>query len=75
MTEEELKLKLDAPDDSIEIVRLLRNRRTGLQRGCAFVKFKFREDAVDAMNRIKSRQPRWVVEWSNNTESDVRFLR
>ena len=51
----------------IEELTILQNHETGENRGCGFLKFKFREDAMNAVHVLRSRF-QWVVEWASNLE-------
>ncbi|KAI8835528.1 hypothetical protein BC829DRAFT_448141 [Chytridium lagenaria] len=61
----------------VEDVTLLKNYQTGRSKGCGFVKYCFREDAIKAF--LGLRQLRWVVEWAanldrGNIEVDLRSI-
>jgi len=53
---------------AVESVTIIKNHQTNRSKGCGFVKFAFREDAVTALAELKNTQQKWVVEWatSNN---------
>ncbi|KAJ3104952.1 hypothetical protein HDU97_008700 [Phlyctochytrium planicorne] len=52
----------------VEDLTLLQNYQTGKSKGCGFVKYCFREDAIKAF--LGLRQSRWVVEWATNLDRD-----
>merc|ERR1712232_1253850 len=59
----------------VESVTIIKNHQTNRSKGCGFVKFAFREDAVYALSELKNNiQHKWVVEWatSNNDPESLR---
>ncbi|KAJ3213553.1 hypothetical protein HDU67_002763 [Dinochytrium kinnereticum] len=61
----------------VEDLTILQNYQTGKSKGCGFVKYCFREDAIKAF--LGLRQLRWVVEWAanldrGNIEVDLRSI-
>jgi RNA recognition motif-containing protein len=50
----------------VESVSLIRNYQTNKSKGCAFVKFVFREDAIKAFTSLKNLQKKWAVEWATS---------
>lgn len=58
----------------VESVTIIKNHQTNRSKGCGFVKFAFREDAVNALAELKNSQHKWVVEWatSNNDPETLR---
>eukprot|EP00029_Vermamoeba_vermiformis_P011877 TRINITY_DN6684_c0_g1_i1.p1 TRINITY_DN6684_c0_g1~~TRINITY_DN6684_c0_g1_i1.p1 ORF type:complete len:541 (-),score=88.99 TRINITY_DN6684_c0_g1_i1:345-1967(-) len=50
----------------VENVTIIKNHQTNKSKGCGFVKFVFREDAMDAFNGLKSKMKKWVVEWATS---------
>ncbi|KAJ4455630.1 putative RNA-binding protein msa1 [Paratrimastix pyriformis] len=64
---QELKAQLEQ-FGPVESVLILKDHKTNLSKGCGFVKFLYREDAVSAFVSLKaSRQV--VVEWSTSDHS------
>eukprot|EP01116_Phalansterium_solitarium_P021861 TRINITY_DN6994_c0_g1_i1.p1 TRINITY_DN6994_c0_g1~~TRINITY_DN6994_c0_g1_i1.p1 ORF type:complete len:430 (+),score=98.44 TRINITY_DN6994_c0_g1_i1:38-1327(+) len=51
----------------VEHVAIIKNHQTNKSKGCGFVKFVYREDAMEAFTSVKNDQKlHWVVEWSTN---------
>ncbi|CAG8595634.1 1080_t:CDS:2, partial [Racocetra fulgida] len=59
--------KLLAPYGATEDIHILKDFRTGQSRGCAFVKFCYREDAISAYMSLR-RTSSYVIEWAANLE-------
>ncbi|KAL1922791.1 uncharacterized protein VTP21DRAFT_9167 [Calcarisporiella thermophila] len=54
----------------LEDIRVLPNYMTGHSKGCGYVKFLYREDAIKAYMTLSSTtQYGWVVEWSTNNDT------
>ncbi|ORZ37192.1 hypothetical protein BCR44DRAFT_1041446 [Catenaria anguillulae PL171] len=53
----------------VEDVTLVMNQLTGRPKGCAFAKFRYREDAIRAYLHIRQ-QGKWGVEWAANLEKN-----
>ncbi|KAJ3416298.1 hypothetical protein HDV05_002238 [Chytridiales sp. JEL 0842] len=51
----------------IEDLTLLQDYQTGKSKGCGFVKYCFREDAIKAFLGLRQSQ-KWVVEWAANLD-------
>ncbi|KAI8609996.1 hypothetical protein BC830DRAFT_1221930 [Chytriomyces sp. MP71] len=51
----------------VESIKILQNFQTGRSKGCGFVKFRFREDAINAFMGVRQRYP-WVIEWATNID-------
>ncbi|KAI9223476.1 hypothetical protein BC828DRAFT_375797 [Blastocladiella britannica] len=51
----------------VEDVTLLTTPSTGRPKGCAFAKFRYREDAIRAFLHIRQ-QGKWSVEWAANID-------
>jgi len=53
----------------VESVTIIRNHHTNQSKGCGFVKYEYREDAVEAFTNLKnsSRKLPWVIEWATST--------
>jgi RNA recognition motif-containing protein len=51
----------------VESVTIIKNHQTNQSKGCGFVKFIYREDAIEAFVGLKTRQRKWVVEWATST--------
>ncbi|KND02844.1 hypothetical protein, variant [Spizellomyces punctatus DAOM BR117] len=49
----------------VEDLTILQNYQTGRSKGCGFVKFCFREDAIRAYLGLRTNL-KWVAEWSDN---------
>lgn len=69
MQERELR-KVCEKFGPVEDINLLKNYDSGKSKGCAFVKFAFREDAIRAYLSIRQNYNRWVVEWASNLENE-----
>lgn len=50
----------------IENVTIIKNHMTQESKGCGFLKFRYREDAMDALLQLKQTNKKWVVEWANS---------
>lgn len=51
----------------IENATIIKNHATNKSKGCGFVKFTYREDAMDAFTALKNDPVlHWVVEWATN---------
>ncbi|KAI8823269.1 hypothetical protein BJ741DRAFT_634443 [Chytriomyces cf. hyalinus JEL632] len=61
---EELKSRLEA-FGPVEDINLLHNHHTNRSKGCGFVKFRLRDDAIKAFLGVRQQYP-WVVEWATN---------
>lgn len=57
----------------VEDINVLKNYRTGQSKGCGFVKFKYREDAIYAFQTLRQHS-KWVVEWASNNETTDNFV-
>ncbi|KAF0368603.1 RNA-binding domain-containing protein [Gigaspora margarita] len=55
------------PYGATEDIHILKDFRTGQSRGCAFVKFCYREDAISAYMSLR-RTSSYVIEWAANLE-------
>ncbi|KAI9143454.1 hypothetical protein BKA69DRAFT_1123237 [Paraphysoderma sedebokerense] len=66
LTEEALRRQLEKYGP-LEDVTILQNYQTGRSKGCGFVKFQFREDAIRAYLNLRN-QNRWAVEWAANID-------
>ncbi|RUS27309.1 hypothetical protein BC938DRAFT_483445 [Jimgerdemannia flammicorona] len=55
---------------SIEDITILQNYHTGKSKGCGFVKFCYRDDAIKAFLSLRSPHAhlKWGVEWASNLE-------
>jgi RNA recognition motif-containing protein len=53
----------------VESVTIIRNHFTNQSKGCGFVKYKYREDAMEAFANLKNspRKLPWVIEWATST--------
>ncbi|KAJ3195908.1 hypothetical protein HK101_010665, partial [Irineochytrium annulatum] len=51
----------------VEDLTILQNYQTGRSKGCGFVKYAYREDAIRAFLGLRQ-QMKWVVEWAANLE-------
>lgn len=51
----------------VEIVTVIKNHQTQKSKGCGFVKFVFREDAMAAYLGLKNQFRKWVVEWATSS--------
>jgi len=57
---------------AVESTTIIKNHQTNKSKGCGFVKFMYREDAMAAFVGLKNDQKKWVIEWatsSNDPES------
>jgi len=50
----------------VESVTFIKHHQTQQSKGCGFVKYAFREDALDAIAGLKASDLGWVVEWATN---------
>jgi len=50
----------------VESVTIIKNHQTQKSRGCGFVKFVYREDAMDSFLGLKNQNRKWVVEWATS---------
>jgi len=50
----------------VESVTIIKNHHTNKSKGCGFVKFLYREDAMEAFMGLKNSQRKWVVEWATS---------
>jgi len=55
------------PYGSVESVTIIKNHQTQKSKGCGFVKFIYREDAMDAFLGLKNNYRKWVVEWATSS--------
>lgn len=51
----------------VESVAIIKNHQTNKSKGCGFVKYIYREDAMEAFNGLKAAQKKWVVEWATSS--------
>lgn len=51
----------------VESVTIIKNHQTNKSKGCGFVKYAYREDAMDAFVGLKNVNHKWVVEWATST--------
>ncbi|EXX70420.1 Rim4p [Rhizophagus irregularis DAOM 197198w] len=70
MNEEDIR-KLLEPYGAAEDIYLLRTYSTGRSRGCAFVKFCYRDDAIRAYMNLRQHTSNYVIEWAANLEKAV----
>ncbi|KAJ3079139.1 hypothetical protein HK102_004000 [Quaeritorhiza haematococci] len=66
MTEPQLKETLEKYGQ-VEDLTILQNYQTGRSKGCGFVKFCYREDAIRAYLGLRNTL-KWVVEWAANLD-------
>eukprot|EP01113_Clastostelium_recurvatum_P044055 TRINITY_DN7391_c0_g1_i5.p1 TRINITY_DN7391_c0_g1~~TRINITY_DN7391_c0_g1_i5.p1 ORF type:complete len:516 (-),score=22.36 TRINITY_DN7391_c0_g1_i5:71-1618(-) len=66
MTAQDIREAL-APYGNIESVTIIKNHQTNRSKGCAFVKFQFREDALSAFTGLKASGRKWIVEWATSS--------
>jgi len=55
------------PYGQIENVSIIKNYQTNKSKGCGFVKFVYREDAMSAFTGLKNSQRKWIIEWATST--------
>ncbi|KAL0227857.1 hypothetical protein RCL1_004000 [Eukaryota sp. TZLM3-RCL] len=65
-TVEEDLLSVFSVFGEIEKVSIVMDHITQRSRGCGFVKFKFREDAIKALAAVKKLRRSWVVEFASS---------
>eukprot|EP01101_Sappina_pedata_P007091 TRINITY_DN3686_c0_g1_i1.p1 TRINITY_DN3686_c0_g1~~TRINITY_DN3686_c0_g1_i1.p1 ORF type:complete len:477 (+),score=80.03 TRINITY_DN3686_c0_g1_i1:48-1433(+) len=65
LTTEELR-SVASGFGEVEIVTMIKSYHTNTNKGCAFIKFLYREDAMDALLGLRSVQRKWVVEWARS---------
>lgn len=53
----------------VESVTLLQNHQTGCSRGCGFVKFFHREDAIISVKLLRL-YSKWTVDWASDLKKD-----
>ncbi|RIA85788.1 hypothetical protein C1645_741312 [Glomus cerebriforme] len=70
MSEEDIR-KLLEPYGATEDIHLLRTYSTGKSKGCAFVKFCYRDDAIRAYMNLRQNTSNYVIEWAANLEKAV----
>eukprot|EP00698_Gefionella_okellyi_P007458 TRINITY_DN1825_c0_g1_i1.p1 TRINITY_DN1825_c0_g1~~TRINITY_DN1825_c0_g1_i1.p1 ORF type:complete len:223 (+),score=16.90 TRINITY_DN1825_c0_g1_i1:711-1379(+) len=68
MGENELQ-EVCAQYGTLESVSIIKNKETGLSKGCGFVKYEYREDALKAFACLRLTQAAWVTEWAKNGDS------
>jgi RNA recognition motif-containing protein len=51
----------------VENVTIIKNHQTNRSKGCGFVKFVYREDAMEAFANLKNNPFKWVIEWATST--------
>eukprot|EP00026_Physarum_polycephalum_P004277 Phypoly_transcript_04294.p1 GENE.Phypoly_transcript_04294~~Phypoly_transcript_04294.p1 ORF type:complete len:546 (+),score=93.93 Phypoly_transcript_04294:324-1961(+) len=51
----------------VESVTIIKNHQTNRSKGCGFVKYTYREDAMDAFVGLKNVNHKWVIEWATST--------
>ncbi|KAJ3122819.1 WD repeat-containing protein 75 [Physocladia obscura] len=51
----------------VEEIKILHNFETGKSKGCGFVKFQLREDAIKAFLGIRQKY-QWTIEWATNMD-------
>ncbi|KAK9712554.1 hypothetical protein K7432_007073 [Basidiobolus ranarum] len=66
LNEEELRNILEEYGP-LEDLTILQNYQTGRSKGCGFVKFCYRDDAIRAYSELRVNS-KWVVEWAPNLE-------
>lgn len=52
----------------VERVAVLLDPHTFESKGCAFVKYMYKEDAREALKHLQAENPRWVIDWSKSTK-------
>jgi RNA recognition motif-containing protein len=52
---------------AVENVTIIKNHLTNKSKGCGFVKFAYREDAMEAFMALKNTHRKWVIEWATST--------
>eukprot|EP01104_Vermistella_antarctica_P015450 TRINITY_DN508_c0_g4_i3.p1 TRINITY_DN508_c0_g4~~TRINITY_DN508_c0_g4_i3.p1 ORF type:complete len:857 (-),score=247.66 TRINITY_DN508_c0_g4_i3:70-2529(-) len=65
LTADDLR-EIAEPYGPLESVTIIKNHATQTSKGCGFLKYEYREDALDAASGLRSSQRKWVVEWANN---------
>ncbi|CAI2178498.1 20253_t:CDS:10 [Funneliformis geosporum] len=70
MNEEDIREILEPYGDT-EDVHLLRTYSTGKSKGCAFVKFCYRDDAIRAYMNLRQHGSNYIIEWAANLEKAV----
>ncbi|CAG8663534.1 6010_t:CDS:10, partial [Funneliformis mosseae] len=70
MNEEDIRELLEPYGDT-EDVHLLRTYSTGKSKGCAFVKFCYRDDAIRAYMNLRQQGSNYIIEWAANLEKAV----
>lgn len=50
----------------VDNVTIIKNHQTNKSKGCGFVKYRFREDAMEAFAGLKTAQKKWVIEWATS---------
>ncbi|PRP82616.1 hypothetical protein PROFUN_04921 [Planoprotostelium fungivorum] len=56
----------------VDHVTIIKNHQTNKSKGCGFVKFLTRDDAIKAHSSMKANKQRWVVEWAtSNNDPDA----
>lgn len=56
----------------VESVSIIKNHQTNKSKGCGFIKYVYREDAMDAFVGLKNSSQKWVVEWAtSNNDPDT----
>jgi len=53
----------------VESVSVIKAKGTNESKGCAFVKFVYREDGAEALSAMKTLYPHWVIEWTKNKDN------
>ncbi|KAJ3022228.1 UNVERIFIED_CONTAM: hypothetical protein HDU68_009248 [Siphonaria sp. JEL0065] len=53
----------------VEDLNLLRDFKTGRSKGCGFVKFRLRDDAIKAFVGIRQKY-QWAIDWATNMEKN-----
>ncbi|MDP2436324.1 MAG: hypothetical protein Q8P67_11310, partial [archaeon] len=66
MEEDELREHVQSYGQ-LENITIIKNRQSQKSKGCGFVKYAYREDALEAFEALKTNQRRWIVEWATST--------
>ena len=70
MEEDELR-ELVKSFGPIENITIIKNRQSQKSKGCGFIRFAYREDALEAFEALKLSQRRWIIEWANSTDAET----
>jgi len=52
----------------VERVAIMLDPTTYESKGCAFVKYMYKEDAREALKHLQNENPRWMIDWSKSTK-------